>query len=148
MGDQKITSRVMRLEEFDDAIYYRVACQCGNQDCDLMLELDYDKEFGSINLHMYKKLAASADWGNYWEHFDFIRVGWNKIKMCWTIITKGYIEISEDTMISDEEHIDNFIVALQQGKKFIIGKEKEWEEFLKSRNLEKKDLPSVKKVKS
>lgn len=135
--------RVMKLDEFADSIYFRVACQCGEQNCDLILDLDYDKDFNAINLHMYKNLAASAHWGMDWDHFDFIRVLWNKIKMCWTLITKGYIQVSEETMIQGEEHIDNFIKALQQGKKFIVGKENEWQEFLKSQKEDPKDSVNV-----
>ena len=59
--------------------------------------------------------------------------------MCWTLITKGYIQVAEETMIQGEEHIDNFIAALQQGKKFIVGKESEWQEFLKSQKEEPND---------
>lgn len=142
------TFRVMKLHEFDDSIYYRIACQCGEQNCDLQLELEYDKDIGSINLHMHKNLRASAHWGGYWKYCDFIRVWWKKLGMIWTLATKGYIEISEETMIHGEEHINNFIEALQQGKKFIVGKEKAWQEFLKLRGVDPKDLPSVKSAKS
>ena len=135
-----ISLRVMKLEQFATSIYYRVACQCGEQRCDLVLEMEYDKELESIDIRMHKKLFASAHWGIDWDYFDFIRVSWNKIKMCWTIITQGYIEVTEETMIQGEEHIDNFIAALQQGKKFIVGKEKEWQEYLKSQKEDPKNL--------
>lgn len=140
--------RVMKTHEFDDSIYYRVACQCGDPQCDLTLEIDYDKKIGTINLFMSKKLMASAHWGGYWKYCDFIRVIWKKLGMIWDIATKGYIEVSEETMIQGEEHIDNFIEALQQGKKFMIGKEKEWQEFLKSRKVDPKDLPNLKSGRS
>lgn len=132
--------RVMKLDEFADSIYFRVACQCGEQNCDLVLEMEYDKTLDSINIHIYKNLVASAHWGIDWNHFDFIRVLWNKIKICWTIITKGHMQVSEETMIQGEEHIDNFIAALQQGKKFIVGKESEWQEYLKSQKEQQKNL--------
>ena len=142
--ESKINLRTMKLDEIGDSVYYRIACQCGNQDCDLTLEMEYDKDFDAINVRMYKKLHASTHWGEGWTYFDFIRVLWNKIKMSSIVITKGYIEVVEETMIQGEEHIDSFIEALQQGKKFIVGKEKEWQEFLKSQKGQPKDLENVK----
>jgi hypothetical protein len=142
------TFGVMKIHEFDDSIYYRVACQCGEPECDLTLTLSFDKKCGFLELVMYKNLKASAHWGSFWNYFDFIRVWKNKLKMIWIIATKGYIEVCEENLIQGEEHIDNFILALQQGKKFIVGKEKAWQEFLKSRKVDPKDLPNVKSVKS
>jgi hypothetical protein len=109
--------RVMRIHEFGDAIYYRIACDCGEPNCDLTIEFEYDKDLNHVNLIIYKNLRASAHWGGYWNHFDFIRVFWNKIKMMWAILTRGYIEVCEGTLLTDFEHIDNFIKALQEGKK-------------------------------
>ena len=145
--ENTISYKTMKLDEIGNSIYYRVACQCGSQDCDLVLELEYDKDFDCINIRMYKKLHASAHWGDYWDHFDFIRVLWNKIKMCSIVMTKGYVEITEETMIQGEEHIDSFISALQQGKRFIVGKEKEWQKFLELQKQEPKNLSNAEKDK-
>jgi hypothetical protein len=109
--------RVMRTNEFLDSIFYRVCCDCGDPDCDLTLEFEYDKDINYVTLNIYKNLRASAHWGDYWDHFDFIRIWWNKIKMIWIILTKGYIEVCEETMLKDIEHIDNFIKALEEGKR-------------------------------
>lgn len=111
--------RVMRTHEFNDAIYYRVTCDCGEPRCDLTLEFEHDKEIGYISLNIYKNLIASAHWGGCWNHFDFIRVWKNKIKIIFTIIFKGYVEVCEGTLLKDIEHIDNFIKALEEGKKRI-----------------------------
>lgn len=107
----------MRTHDFKDSVYYRVSCDCGEPRCDLVIDFEYDKKFNYINLTIYKNLLASAHWGCCWKHFDFIRVFWNKIKMMFTILFKGYIEVCEGTLLKDVEHIDNFIKALQEGKK-------------------------------
>jgi hypothetical protein len=104
----------MVTHEFKDAIFYRVACDCGDERCDLTLTLELD-EHGIIFLNIYKKLRASSYWGNYWNHFDFIRVFWNKIKMTFKIWTQGYIEVEESTVFQNEDHIENFIKALEEG---------------------------------
>ena len=142
------TFRVMKTHEFDDSVFYRVACDCGEPECDLTLVLSYDKKYGFLELCMYKNLKASAHWGGFWKYCDFLRVWKNKLKLTWTLLTKGYIEINEESLFKSEEHIDNFIKALQQGKKFIVGKEREWQEFLKSKKVDPKDLPDLKSGKS
>jgi hypothetical protein len=108
--------RVMRTNEFGDAVYYRVCCDCGDEDCDLTLEFEYDKNINYVTLTIYKNLHASAHWGCCWNHFDFIRVFWNKIKLMSSILFKGYIEVCEGTLLKDPEHIDNFIKALEEGR--------------------------------
>jgi hypothetical protein len=42
----------------------------------------------------------------------------------WEILTKGYIETSEAFMFQDDDHIDEFLTALEQGRRLFL-KEKE-----------------------
>ena len=103
----------MKLGDFIDSTYYRVSCDCQSEECDLTLELQIYGQL--IFLNMYKNLKASSHWGGYWNHFDFIRVWKNKIKMIWSILMKGYIEVNESTVLRGEEHIRSFIEALEEG---------------------------------
>lgn len=111
--------RVMKLHEFEKSVFYRVACDCGAKDCDLSLIIEYDEELNYISLNMYKNLHASAHWNYGWKYFDFIRVWQNKIKMIKDILCKGYIEVQEEFLIKDENHINEFIEALEEGKEYI-----------------------------
>jgi len=107
----------MRTHEFGGSVYYRVCCDCADEKCDLTLEFEYDKDINYVTLSIYKNLRASAYWGGSWDYFDFIRVWKNKIKMIWEILTKGYIEVCEGTLLKEPEHINNFIKALEEGRK-------------------------------
>lgn len=104
-----------------NSIFYRIACDCTDEQCDLTLELEIDANYKAVYLNLYKKLIASAHWGynSRWGWFDWVRVIKNKIQMCYRIITKGYIEVSESFIIKDEEQIKGFIDALNEGKKFV-----------------------------
>lgn len=112
--------RIMKLYAFDKSIWYRVACMCGSEYCDLTLELE-DSGHGQIHLNMYKQLRASAHWGftGKWGWFDFLRVFTNKIRMCFVIMFKGSIEVSESLIINDPKHLDEFVEALKDGQEYL-----------------------------
>ena len=113
-------TRLMKLEEFDGSIWYRIGCACGDEQCDLTLELESDNN--CVTLNMYKILRASAHWGytDKWGIFDFIRVFFNKIRMCWKIMFSGYLEVNEAFLITDLARINEFILALEDGKEYLL----------------------------
>lgn len=106
------------------SVFYRVACNCTDQGCDMVLEIEQD-EGHAIYLNIYKHLKASAHWGytSEWEPFDFVRVFIKKIRMCCQIMFKGYIEVSEAFIMKDEEHIESFREALLEGINYIKRRE-------------------------
>jgi len=123
-------SYMMKFGAIGRSIFYRAACRCTSQECDLTLELESDKDFQSVSLSLYKTLKASTHYAGidgYWDYFDFIRILINKIKMMWKICMFGYIEVSEDFMFVDDKHIDEFLTALEEGRRFIITQKEEAE---------------------
>jgi hypothetical protein len=115
---------VMNFGELGDSIFYRVACDCSDPQCDMTLEFEYDPDYNAIYLNLYNNLIASAHWGytTKWGWFDFVRVLINKVTMCWKIITVGYIEVSSGFILKDKKQINDFITALETGKKHILHK--------------------------
>lgn len=106
----------MKIGDFEDSVFYRVACDCGSEKCDLTLELEYT---GHIYLNMYKTLRAAAYFGKTWKYFDWFRVFKNKLLMMWSIFRTNEIEVSESFVIGDEDQIDSFIEVLEAGKKYL-----------------------------
>ena len=113
---------VMKFGQIGQSIFYRVACDCTDPQCDITLDLEYDEDIKRVCLNMYKTLRASAHWDytGRWGWFDWVRILLNKIKMCWTITTKGYIELSETFFLCEEKQIDDFINALHEGRKILL----------------------------
>jgi len=112
------------------SIIYRAACRCQSPDCDMVLELEVDEKYLDTSLFIYKTLRASAHWAGpdgYWEYFDFIRVFINKLKMMWKILLTGEIKVDEDFMFDDANHIDEFLTALEDGRRFLLSKKEEVE---------------------
>ena len=62
---EKISTRVMKTNEFPDAVYYKVDCDCGSDDHMTTIEMEYDNKFNDLTLNFYKMINWSSHWGNY-----------------------------------------------------------------------------------
>ncbi len=112
----KISYRVLELNSYPGAVWYRVVCSCGCGDSDITLELEKEDDVkGMVFLNMYQKMSASA----YYGDTNFFKILLTKLKMVCTIFFKGYIEVEGSTILEGKEHIDNFIQALEEGKRRI-----------------------------
>ena len=116
-----ISNNVSKLSEYEDAVFYRVNCSCMGEDCDLTLEMEYDKKCNCIDLNIYSDLKWSAYWGS--PYCKWYSILWRKIKAVIRLLFIGHIEVSEGILIQDKEHIDAFIEALQEGSKKLERKE-------------------------
>ena len=117
-----ISNKVMKTEEFDESVYYRLPCSCGSKDHDVTLEFECDKKIpGMIFLNMYKDLG----WSSYWGYNDnFFTRFLSRIKTAFRILFIGYIEVEESFILKGEDHIDAFIEALKEGKRLMKEKGK------------------------
>ena len=105
-----ITYKVMKTNEFNDSIFYRISCDCSDVEHDLTLEMEWDDGF--LTLHFYGDVEVSS-WGS---SFSWIGKQWWKIKRIFELLFKGYFSVNYEMLILKEEHLDSFIEALQEGK--------------------------------
>ena len=101
--------RQMLIGRFRDALYYRVACDCGDEECDATLELE--KDGGIIWLRIYKQI------GWYRNGYNWFEKTWEKTKAVFNIIFNNCLETQGEMVLKGEEHIDAFIEALEEGKR-------------------------------
>jgi len=112
----KIKKRVMKLNEFENSVWYRAACSCGDERCDLTLELEKDEEISSmIFLNMYKNLY----WSSHWKSDNKLFNLWLRIKVAAKVLFTGYIKIEESFIFKGEEQIDDFMDALKEGRDYL-----------------------------
>lgn len=118
-----IANRVMFLGRWNmkasRSIMMRAACDCAREDCDIHIDLEYDREFGTIDMTFSKNVYF----------FDYIRDPEtaadkiiniiHRVKIGIKLIFTGYIEMNEDFTFIGEDQITDFIKALQQGKDYI-----------------------------
>ena len=109
------TNRIMKVHEFEKAIYYRASCSCGEPDCDLTLELERDDDCKMIFLNMYKNLC----WSAHWRSDNFFQILWRKIKMACRILFTGYTKVEECFIFCGDEQIDDFLNALKEGRNYL-----------------------------
>lgn len=120
--------RTMKTNEFKDAIFYRVACDCGSDEHDLHFEFENDPEIPQmIFLNFYKKLLWSSYWG---DNDKWYKNFWLRIKGATKMIFTGYVEVEESFILRGEKHIDSFIEALEEGKQYIKDAKGEEDETL------------------
>jgi hypothetical protein len=117
----------MKIDEFKDSIYYRIACGCGSNDHDTTIEFEYDKDLpGMVFINFHKKLV----WSSHYGTGNFITRFWKRITGALKILFLGYIEVEESLILRDKEHIDGFIEALEEGKRYIMESDRLDEELV------------------
>jgi len=113
-GTFKMISRnAMKTNEFEDSIYYRVACSCGADDHDITIE--FEKDGSMIFLNFYKNIAWCSHWGS---HLKYRQKLWKRITAALKMLFTGYIEL-EESFILTEDNIESFIKALIEGEEYI-----------------------------
>lgn len=102
--------KIMELDEYEDAIFYRASCSCGDQRQDTSLYLELDRETDMIYLHLFSEVYYSSYWTDNW----FIDK-WYRIKDALRLIFTGKIKIENTFLFEGEEQIKDFINMLQIG---------------------------------
>jgi len=104
--------KVMKLEEFDDSCFYRLACSCGIPEDDLEAEVEYDKD-GILWLTLYGEHTV-ADW---WGHPSWFGQMWKRITLSLRLLFTGWFKSNGEFLVLEEKHIDSIISFLQSIKR-------------------------------
>lgn len=137
--------RVMVVNQYKDAITYRVACACGSPEHDIYVAFELDKELPDmISLEFYKDVYYFDYYRRDVLWFDefrkifkegkrkesikyildntivcFFKNLWYRIKKATRLVFTGHLEMNEDFILQGEDHVNNFIDILKEGKNFI-----------------------------
>jgi len=117
--------RIMRTDEYPDAVFYRFACECGSKDHDIVLELERDDEIPDM---IIMNIYTDMEWCSYYigdtkPDYDrpFLRI-WNRLKRFWyklkavyRIVIKDHIEVEHSVIMRGEFQIRELIKALEEG---------------------------------
>lgn len=108
-----ISYRVMKTHEYDESIFYRVACDCTEDEHDVRLELETD-ELGILTM----RISANLQWASYYANTWYGRI-WERIITPIKMLITGRIEVYHTILFLHENHINAFIAALEEGKEKI-----------------------------
>jgi len=118
--ESKFKTKVSLQGKYKDSIWYKLDCDCAAYDHNCMIEIEYDTAFDIINLGFYK--TVSFDWWKHNLEYDgpFWRVKnyWNRIKKAFILLFTGEMEMEEFLIFTKEEHINDFIEAMQEGLEY------------------------------
>ncbi len=117
---EKTSNRISKIMDLDTCIYYRATCGCGNDECGLTLELEYDPELNYVTLNMHQKLIYCSWWSiDPLDKFYWIKDVWHRIKGALKLLFTGRIRLEESFLFRDKEQIDSFLTAIHEGRERI-----------------------------
>lgn len=133
---------VSLLRKDEDYVTYRFNCSCGDNEHNVDISFEVDEEFKLITMIFYKDISFS----HYWIYrnilwFDefkrkknilkailyftentfiyYFKCFWCRTKAALRLLFTGYLKMDSDFLIEGGEQIDNFILALQEGRDII-----------------------------
>lgn len=98
----------VRLKEFDDFIWTRTLCDCGQPNCYVDILFEYDQDG-------YTSISLEGEFRTYamYKHRGWFRRQWWKIKTIVKLIFTNNIELSTD-IILDRNNSQKFLEIVQE----------------------------------
>jgi len=146
----------MLTDDFEDSLTYRCACSCSDGRHDIYVDVEYDKELNMVFLNFYKdvgffnkyrrdilwfdklleKLRDSNSnlkecFGYFYENtvkYFFQNFGY-RLRKSFRLLFVGYLEMNEDFIFQDSEHIDNLIKAIEEGRHLLTERQEQRKEL-------------------
>lgn len=106
-----MTSRnICMTSEFPNGDFYHVVCSCSGDEHNQTMIIEV--EDGTIFLRMYHKVFSKHVWCPY-EWSDIVKDWKTRLKIAWTILTKGYVEYESEFLFQSEAGVQDYINAIQ-----------------------------------
>lgn len=96
--------QLMKSAEWDDAVRYRIGCDCGapEHDLDIWAEKEKDGLWGTI---MFSQTTHTRYWRTYFDHdswFYWLNDPINRIMIAGKVLLTGYVETNADFVLSKD----------------------------------------------
>ena len=118
-----ISYRVMKEHEFEDAVFYRLSCECTEPEDALGIEIGWDDDWKAVNVHFFshtcydKRFWCDDSW---WRGpFNRLEKIKHRIAAAIKILFTGFLKTDEEFIFIEEKHLDGFIAALEEGRNHI-----------------------------
>jgi len=120
---------IMLTSDFGDSKFYKVVCGCGQPDHDLNFEVEAADTGINVNTYVSAKSASwneavkkrydiDSPWLQEWDWFwkDLVNGFVCRVKLTWTIWTKGYVQ-TESTIAMSEQQALNYAETIKSAIK-------------------------------
>ena len=117
---------VMITNDFEDVIFYRVACNCGSEDHDITLEIEYEEDLKAVTVRMYQE-TTTAYWARpikvdmlHWSRplVDVANAVINRFTLLYSVIIKGVIK-REAYLILNKQEAVNLAGSITTGIEYV-----------------------------
>jgi hypothetical protein len=119
-------------KEFPNALFFNVACECGNDDDQIQFEIEIDDNQISLNMWTKQQTQWWKDPFNNNAKFKGPAWLWNinysvrwwlnslhhRCKVTWIVWTKGYVEYEQTTLLSKQQTLNLAYVLLNTVNKY------------------------------
>jgi hypothetical protein len=141
---------IMKTGEYGDSKFYKVACSCGQPDHDIDFEVEADETGVNVNTYVTAKsnywteaVKKRYDIDNPWlQEFDWfwkdlINGFVTRLKLTWTLWTKGYVQ-TESTIAMSEQQALNYAETIKSAIDDVkhFKDEERWKANVINKNIE------------
>ena len=112
----KFKRGVSLIHKFDKSLYYSISCDCGDNECGSIVEIECDDEFGIIQLHFYKDVHF-----DFWRYpsYEFFKFDWfrrflYRLKKAIILAFTGEITLHGDFVLLD------WLIHKKKSQKLVI----------------------------
>lgn len=110
-------NKIMETNKFNDVVFYRAGCSCGDTRHDLSLTLEantIEDSYSMISLMLINNMYYDAYHCDHWyEHV------WHRIKGAVILIFVGFIKVESEFIFDSKEQIEDFTKTLTTGIKYL-----------------------------
>ena len=109
MIPQEPAEGVLKINDFGSSKFYLVACQCGNPDDDIRLEIEADDH--TVSVHQWTRVKT-----NWWAtptKFVWLNGVIHRIRLTYELWIKGQLEYESYTLMNSQQAI-NYARTLTQ----------------------------------
>lgn len=95
--------QLMKCVEYDDAIRFRIGCDCGATDHDLDIWAEQDTN--GITTIMFSQTTHTQYWRTYFKHnsrFYWLNDLLNRIMIAGKVLFSGHVETNSDFVVSKD----------------------------------------------
>jgi hypothetical protein len=141
---------IMKTGEYGDSKFYKVVCSCGQPDHDIDFEVEADETGVNVNTYVTAKsnywteaVKKRYDIDNPWlQEFDWfwkdlINGFVTRLKLTWTLWTKGYVQ-TESTIAMSEQQALNYAETIKSAIDDVkhFKDEERWKANVINKNIE------------
>lgn len=115
----RLSNKVMLESEFKGFLLFRAACACLHPDHDVRILVSFEENTG-VEIEFHKKLSLTVVNEGFPSSLrERLKVIWQRLVACFKILFTGELELESSFLLTEVQHLDDLISALQTGREMV-----------------------------